>query len=106
MGLDALDQAVDVAVAENAAHGIDADAVVGGQEIEERDLAGGQLQPGRPAGESFRIFRRQRVEDERRQREVVDELRLIGPVAEVGDIVPVGHVGLGDQEGVGRHLVE
>ena len=31
------------------------------------------------------------------QGEVVDELGLIVPIAEVGDIVLVGHIGLGDQ---------
>ena len=38
------------------------------------------------------------VQHERRKRELVDHVRLVGAVAEVGDVVGVRHVGLGQQQ--------
>ena len=50
------------------------------------------LQPGGRAGD-------ERVQHQRRQRELVDEVGLVAAVAEVGDVLGVRHVGLGQQPG-------
>ena len=46
------------------------------------------------------------VQHQRCQGELVDHLGLVGAVAEVADVVGVGHVGLADQQHLGGHRVE
>ena len=48
----------------------------------------------------------ERVQHQRRQRELVDHVGLVGAVAEVGDVLGVRHVGLGEQLGAGRECVD
>ena len=46
------------------------------------------------------------VQDQRRQRELVDEVGLVLAVAEVGDVLRVGDVGLGQQPRARGHVVD
>ena len=57
------------------------------------------LQPRGGAGD-------ERVQHQRRQRELVDEVGLVVAVAEVGDVLGVRNVGLGEQPRPGRDLVD
>ena len=101
-----LHQALDLGLGEDATGRVEPDAVVRGQEIEEGGPARGQRQPGGPGGERPRAAGLERVEDEGRQGKVVDQLGLVRPVAEVGEIVRVGDVGLGDQPDARRKLIQ
>src|SRR5262249_31295416 len=58
------------------------------------------------AAQSLGAARQQSVQDEWWKREIVNELRFVRAVPEVGHVVAVGDVGLGDQHHLRRHLVE
>src|SRR5438309_6750366 len=85
--LRALHKGVYIGLAQDSPRRVDADAIVRGEKVEERHPIGRQAQPGGPVSQVFGIPRSNRVQDQWRQREVIDELRLIGTVAEVRQVL-------------------
>ena len=55
----------------------------------------GRRHGGQPVSQVYTGARDQRVEQQRRQREVINQVRLVA-VAEIRDVLMVGHVGLGN----------
>ncbi len=83
------------------------DAVVGGEEVEERAPRRRGLEPGRPRHEGRGVAGEHGVGDERRQRELVHGVRLARRRdAEVRDVLDVRHVRLRDEHHVGGDVVE
>jgi hypothetical protein len=46
------------------------------------------------------------VKDQRRQRKIIDQLRLVAAITEVGNIVGVRYIGFCDELNIGRDFVE
>ena len=92
----ALHWAGDAVIGHQAFERAQANAVVGGDEIE----VGGpgwrwRKRPGL-GREGRRIAEGVAVQEQRRQAELIDHVRFVA-VAEVADVLPMGHIGFGDQ---------
>ena len=103
---DLIADAVDILLGQDATRPHHPDAVVRVEEVEEGGGCGWRFEIHRPRREHPRISILEGVQHQRRQREVVDHLRLVRAIAEVGDVVGVGNVGFGDHRDVRRHRVE
>ena len=78
-----------------------------GEEVEKGRPRRWVAERPRPLRERAGITGHRCVEDQRGERELVDDLGLCDrPVAEVGDVLLMGHVRLGDDEHVGVGVVE
>src|SRR5690606_23817084 len=82
-----------------------ADTVMAGEEVEPRASGLEWFQSLKPLVEDCTGSREERVQYEWRQRKLIHHVRLVA-VAEVGDVVRVGHVCLRQQPGAGGDSVD
>ena len=68
----ALHQRVDLRLAQDAARGVQANAIVRGEEVEEGNTVGGQRERLRPAGELVGVARGERVQHQRSRSEFIE----------------------------------
>lgn len=80
--------------------------VVRRQEVEESRAIRRARQRLRSTREFLRVARLQRVQHQRWQRKILNELRLVQAVAEIGNVVDVRHVGLRDELDVRHNFVQ
>ena len=99
-------QSVNLHVAQDTARRVQADPVVRGQEIEEGHPVRRRRQRLRPVGEFRGVAGGETMQHQRRQGEVIDQLRFVRAVPEVGDVVGVRHVGFRDEPDVRGDLVQ
>jgi hypothetical protein len=83
-----------------------ADPVVGVEDVEEGRAVGRVFEGLCPLRDPGGVGAVEGVQDQRGEGEVVDELRLVGPVAEVRHVLGVGDVRLGEESHHGRRHVQ
>src|SRR5688500_13386804 len=79
---------------------------MGGEKIKKGGAAGWQLKSLSPFREDMAIPCMKSVQDQRRQREVIDHLRLIPAIAEIGDILIVRDICLCNEDHMRCYFVE
>ena len=77
---------------------------MGGDEVEVGGTALGRRHTHQPVLQVSAVAGHQGIEQQRRQREIVDAVGLVA-VAEVGQVFAVGNIGLGDNHGVGPGML-
>ncbi len=87
-------------------HGPHADPIVRGGEVKIRRAGGRVLDRRGPRAKARRVLADEGMQHQRRQRELVHELRFVRAVAKVGDVLRVRHVRLGDDRHAWRDGVE
>ena len=93
-----LGQSLDALRRQEAGGGQQADAVVRGQEVEEGGVGAADRKGRGPGPQAGSLFLQERVQDQGRQGELVHQLRFLAPIAEIAQVLPLGHVGLREQE--------
>ena len=96
---------IDLGLLQQALHRAQPDAVMGGDEVEVDGAVLCRRHAHHPGRQVAAGAGDQRVHQQRRQGEVVNAVRLIG-VAKVGQVLAIGHVGLGDDDGVGLRALD
>ena len=105
-GLDHCRQPLELVFAQDTSGRRHPNPVVGGQEVEERDVPFGLSEIRGPAAQGPGVGAAKGVEHQGRKGKLIHHLGLVGPIAEVGDVVPVRDVGLRHDQDPGRHSVE
>ena len=100
----AVDKRLAVVVGEETLGRTQPDAVVAGEKVKPGRGRAHRADAGSPRAQLGRAARHESVQDKGWQRELIDQVGLVLAVAEVGDVLGVRHVGLGEQLGFGRDV--
>ena len=100
------DQILQIPFAQDFPRRIKPDAVVRSQEIQKGRRAAGSRVPVHPIRKDARITGQESMQYQRRQREIVDQVRFVAAVSGVGDILRMRHIRLGGQPDARRGFLK